>query len=255
MVVITIDTRETELIDFFQKRTEQLNGKGILWKIAMLEVGDVWIQNDSNSVQLAFERKTFNDLASSIKDGRYREQKARLLSQFPANRITYILEECSTYFIWTTEKTQIYHLATSAYGSFILHTMYRDGIHVYISKNTEETALFLIELALRIEKNPTMMEGNQGSSSSYIDVCSIKTRKMENNTPFICFQMQLGQVPGISSKIVSILCQHTQCQSMKDWIQKLNSFSENTERVTYLSTIPGIGKKKAELLLTYFGYA
>ena len=36
---------------------------------------------------IIIERKTVEDLAASIKDGRYREQKARLLKHFSKNQI------------------------------------------------------------------------------------------------------------------------------------------------------------------------
>ena len=44
-----------------------------------LDVGDVVLTGDSGAVVL-IERKTWADLAKSLTDGRYAEQKARLLS-------------------------------------------------------------------------------------------------------------------------------------------------------------------------------
>ena len=45
-----------------------------------LDVGDVVLQTDDGGAALVVERKTWADLASSLTDGRYAEQKARLLA-------------------------------------------------------------------------------------------------------------------------------------------------------------------------------
>jgi ERCC4-type nuclease len=136
--------------------------------------------------------------------------------------------------------------------------MFRDGLRVYVSKNLEETGLFLIEVAMRIQKDPSAFEiksfSSTSATTSYTDICAIKTRKIENITPIVGFQMQLGQIPGISAKISKLVMESTQCTSMKDLILILNTFSNENERVNYLSNIPGIGKKKAETLLMYLGF-
>ena len=45
-----------------------------------LDVGDVVLKTDDGGTALVVERKTWADLASSLTDGRYAEQKARLLA-------------------------------------------------------------------------------------------------------------------------------------------------------------------------------
>ena len=46
----------------------------------VLPIGDVLIQTNEGKDVLIIERKTFADLLSSIKDGRYEEQSYRLLN-------------------------------------------------------------------------------------------------------------------------------------------------------------------------------
>ena len=50
-----------------------------------LELGDILVKYD-NELLLIIERKTLSDLASSVKDGRYKQQKIRLLNNFPKHK-------------------------------------------------------------------------------------------------------------------------------------------------------------------------
>lgn len=258
MITVTIDNRESQLINLFEQQTDILKEKNIEWTKQNLEIGDIQIHNDQCTISYIFERKTISDLAGSIKDGRYREQKARMLSKYPSTKITYILEEISTNQLWSSaSQTHMMGISKIAFGSFIIHTMFRDGIHVYISKNTEETALFIMETAYRMIKHPELFEhikDEQQSSTTYTDVCQIKTKKQENVTPEICCVLQFGQIPGISSKLAKVIMEHTNSKSMREWIMNLEVHVSYEEKVKYILSIPGFGKKKAETLLSYCGY-
>ena len=89
--ILYIDNRESGLIENFKEFGANL--KQFRVEVCALKVGDILIsrnvpcepKSDSNSdiyknAVLIFERKTCADLLSSINDGRYREQKSRLLS-------------------------------------------------------------------------------------------------------------------------------------------------------------------------------
>ena len=80
-----LDTREADLI-------AQLGGT-----VKALPVGDIWIgTNDEGILEggLIIERKSIRDLEASILDGRYREQRGRILSfcQEKKTQAMYILE-------------------------------------------------------------------------------------------------------------------------------------------------------------------
>jgi len=62
-------------------------------EIKQLEIGDLILCDDSDNILIVFERKSIGDLASSIHDGRYKEQSERL-SNFPItnHNIIYIIE-------------------------------------------------------------------------------------------------------------------------------------------------------------------
>src|ERR1051325_1842011 len=62
-------------------------------QIKNLDIGDIHIIDEHEILIAVFERKTINDLMNSLSDGRYHEQKARLLSQEnPSLRNYYIFE-------------------------------------------------------------------------------------------------------------------------------------------------------------------
>ena len=49
--------------------------------VAQLPVGDIWIGSpETNEYAVVVERKAVADLESSLSDGRYREQRTRLLA-------------------------------------------------------------------------------------------------------------------------------------------------------------------------------
>ena len=92
MVEIIIDSRELKLKEIISK---DLN---LNIEFKNLDLGDIVFKKNDKEI-LIVERKTINDLYSSIRDGRYKEQKIRLLSNSNAN-LFYILEgnidECNT---------------------------------------------------------------------------------------------------------------------------------------------------------------
>ena len=102
MFSIVIDNREIKLIELF-KSFEIPNFK---LSVKPLKIGDILILNNSENLDIEtcsdeemykhvltiFERKTCQDLLSSINDGRYREQKARLIANFNLNQICYLIE-------------------------------------------------------------------------------------------------------------------------------------------------------------------
>ena len=67
-----IDNREPQsIIEILKLRISN-------FKLCNLDIGDYQILDDNDNIILIFERKSLNDLISSIKDGRYNEQSFRL---------------------------------------------------------------------------------------------------------------------------------------------------------------------------------
>ena len=77
-MLIKIDYREKDLI---QKITTILSERAlghITLQSENLPLGDIIICEDNGSEKIILERKTLQDLAASIRDGRYKEQSFRL---------------------------------------------------------------------------------------------------------------------------------------------------------------------------------
>jgi len=78
--MITVDNREHHLI-------AALCAHNIQHTVAQMPLGDIRIGDE-----WLIERKTISDLTSSIVDGRFEEQRARLRAQVPHIRVGYLIE-------------------------------------------------------------------------------------------------------------------------------------------------------------------
>ena len=112
-MTLVIDNREKALIT-------KLKEKNIEFEIKQLDIGDIQFLDNKNTIKLIFERKTISDLASSILDGRYKEQGFRLDKHSLHNHnIFYIIEGNIQYFKSKYQKIT----ADSLYSSLLLNSM------------------------------------------------------------------------------------------------------------------------------------
>jgi ERCC4-type nuclease len=149
-LVVHIDFREKELYEVLKGRAAELP-----FGIASqnLEVGDVMIGLESGQPLLVMERKTLSDLASSNRDGRYREQRARLLSvKGQGVAIAYIMEIGSG---WSNELNRIWPgkvIETTLY-SIVLRLQLRYGISVLQVKDTAGTIALIGQLCKMLQED------------------------------------------------------------------------------------------------------
>lgn len=259
-VRVVVDTREPAL---WQAFTDRLSAKdGIELEQRPLDVGDVLLQLKKEDLwidMVLFERKTMPDLTASIKDGRYKEQKVRMLSLLPAHRITYIIE--GGYIIGNSGYG--YGLSPSVYTGLYANTMYRDGIHVLYVRNTNETAQWISQVAEKLVAKPDCfdndrmmliggceVEGGAGTGdTAYASVCKAKVKKLDNINPKTCYLLQLAQIPGVSHKIADNIAEAY--PTMSHLCQELDKCASREQRVQLLAKLPLIGKKKAETIVDY----
>lgn len=172
-IELEIDNREQKLIQLLD----------IQFSIKQLDIGDIIIKLN-NQIIIAIERKTMNDLFCSIKDGRYKEQKFRLLSLQKENII-------SMYIIEGVNKNQ-------NTLSAMVNTIIRDKLYVFRTYNLQETVNTIKTIIKNIKKYIEIFNEKNLQSIDYIDHISVKKNQCNNNDIY-CLQLQ--QIKGISSKI------------------------------------------------------
>ena len=196
---IKIDFREKDLI----AKINDLNKENSLIKVKTenLEIGDIIICNDKNEEIFIIERKTLQDLAASIRDGRYKEQGYRLSNcEVPNHNIIYLLEgNINTY------KSSKYGrpISKETLFSTITSLIYSKGFSIYKSLDLIESAEFLLQMTNKLGriKEPAYYKSATNDSAlvpqdNYLDVC--KRVKKNNITPDNIGGIMLCQIPGVS---------------------------------------------------------
>lgn len=228
--VITIDVREHDLIELAKTANISI-------QTAQLPIGDILIQHAEQT--LVFERKTIADLAASIKDGRYSEQRQRLKSTYPFHRVTFLIEGNAT--TLRTNPTTC-RIPSKTIVSALVSAQYRDGFHVYHTSNPSDTLWYLQQIAERMgDKTNLETECKEEYGASL----RVKTAKRDNVTPELCYLLQLSQLPGISMT--------TAKEIAKMYPTMRSLLSGITDKgVKAFADVDGMGPKRAKLFCEYF---
>ena len=143
---LIIDNREHSLFDKCKTLIENDTGY-VTIESQVLHLGDILMKTDEGKDVMIIERKSFSDLLSSIKDGRYEEQSHRLknASGFPSHNVVYIIEGMFSTLRTLLEKK----LVISAMASL----NYFKGFSVIRTSSVHETAEMLIYMADKIDRN------------------------------------------------------------------------------------------------------
>jgi ERCC4-type nuclease len=233
---IKIDCREHDLIKQIHKMMEEIpRFKDIKIEIISLPIGDIIIENSKESIKLLIERKSINDLLSSIKDGRYEEQSYRLTSYEHHNHnIIYIIEgdiNRPKSFLNKSNDKQTVHSA-------ILSLNYYKGFSVIRTFSLEETAFYILNSTNKIGKeNDKDMsyysENNQhtqpATCKDYINV--VKKVKKDNITPENINEIMLCQIPSISSTTAKAILE--KYKSITNIIDELKKDTNCLKNITY----------------------
>ena len=122
------------------------------FKTNNLNLGDIHFYYNSNLI-LLIERKTMSDLASSIKDGRHREQKFRLKTQKKNCKVLYLYEGTPTDF-------KFQKVSKQTLISAINNTFIRDGFFI-----KETVNIINIDFILQMWQNKKLGDQNIFNSS------------------------------------------------------------------------------------------
>jgi ERCC4-type nuclease len=152
--MLILDNRETKLIELIKASTEFK----IPYTTENLQIGDIIIrhQNTANTqttYNIILERKCITDMIASIKDGRYKEQKIRLLAEVAKNNntnqtiIAYILEGSQNELRLPQDKTML--------NGSIISSLFRDKIPLIRTYTLQETLNIITRLHERLSKDYT----------------------------------------------------------------------------------------------------
>ena len=209
-----IDFREKGLINLL---------KCLKPTVASLAVGDI-ICSYENDTEWVMERKTADDLAGSIIDGRWVDQTARLMT----SGYRYV------FFVVEGDLSST-HLPHETLIGACLNAELRPGSHLVRTTCIEETALVTKQLADKLACGPPgIPSGIQPKS------------KRERNEETVWIR-QLMCIPSISERIARLLLEHFgNLRELQDALEDLNRFPK-----IRLNDRTCIGKARLKMLARY----
>lgn len=236
MYRLIVDTREHDLIMTIPKLIEQYKVP-IEMVVEALDIGDIELQRDTETV-CVFERKSLTDLASSITDGRYKEQSLRLKEacELPDSSKYYILEGDMMRYKPRTRGRPVTRAVL--YGA-ITSLTYSKGFHVLKTSCLQETAELLVRFADKVrrideekkgeaEKIRTLHEtkGKDGKDEYAHVVHKVKHKNITpENIGVIC----LSQIPYVSTTIAKELIRVY--GTLRQCIEKVCTHPEELETI------------------------
>ena len=114
-----------------------------------LPLSDIILKDENDRELVLIERKSINDLASSIQDGRYNEQSYRLdNTEIHNHNIIYLIE--GNLSMWRNRYSRI---TQDTIYSAMVSLMYYKGFSVFRTYTLVETAEFTLNMALKINKS------------------------------------------------------------------------------------------------------
>jgi crossover junction endonuclease MUS81 len=267
---IKIDSREKDLqnkVSFYISSIPAFRNLKVI--VEPLPIGDIIISKNNEDV-LIIERKSVNDLLSSIKDGRYEEQSYRL-NGLPLHNhnIMYLIEgdfnKMNAFRDTKMEKLTLF--------SAIFSLNYYKGFSAIRTFTMDETALFICNCTTKLMKGettnrkafylnknvaaptvvaeekaeidssdsteefPEQTEEDKDNGKEYISM--VKKVKKENITPENIDEIMLCQIPGVSTATaVSII------KKFNSIAKLIKSLEENEKCLADVTNINGKGQSR-----------
>jgi ERCC4-type nuclease len=249
---ILVDTRERALADAL----ESLSDCTFRVDRKVLDVADIQIvavrgldsrpDDEDEEVLLAIERKTGLDFAASVRDGRYHEQKRRLVDAVGSDRVAYVLEgrmmHTRRFVEWEDARVR----------GCLLSLLMKHRTPVVCTLDVVDTAAFIVAAAKQ-QQAIVLSPPSDKERTSYetLAVRAASACKRRNVDARMCFLQQLCQIPGISTVIANHIAESaggaTCMRQLFEWIDAQPDYAS---RVAALCTIPMIGPKTAANILT-----
>lgn len=237
---LLIDYRESAFINKLSEysyiendvlKTVEINNIEISYKITSLSIGDFIIQSDLSNIdtiEMIIERKSIKDLCASITDGRFREQKSRLLDSVKdSSKITYIIEgNTKIQVLEGVEKQNI--LSQNIINGSILNLIYKHNYRVVQTENKLDTFNNILLLYKKF-KNGDFKNDNTNRTVELVT----KSKKISDNK----ILNQLCLISGVSSKTANVIINEMKFTTIQDIIEMYLSKSLEKEREEMLAYI------------------
>jgi crossover junction endonuclease MUS81 len=265
--MLIIDIRESKLIDLIKTKAPMP-----LYETVNLPIGDIIIRHSDSGItyEIILERKCMTDMIASIKDGRYKEQKIRLLAEMNSSanknktktKIAYLLEG-------SMDELRLPQDKTILIGSIISST-FRDNIPILRTVSLQDTLDMISRLHDRLIKDykdffpliadtlsslpaDTQQHDSQPAALQYarqeiiqntqntnipianVYLQSIKKNKKDNMTPAVWNMNCLCGIPGVSSAIAIKIAERY--PTIRSLLEAYQSCSDSASRELLLADI------------------
>ena len=258
-MLIRVDTREDALHSMFQMNLNQAPCEKAVHVLRSesLAVGDVILSSaDGETDYIVFERKSLQDLAASIRDGRYKEQSLRLqaVPNVDNHNIVYIVEGD-----FTRYNERFSKIGKVALQSAMCSLNYYKGFSVIRTMSIMETYEIIQSYANKLAASPApyghyhrdftiptiptttinvpdtntdstannnnnAFSEDSSASPSYCSVLKVKQVKCENITPQNIGEIMLCNIPGVSNKTAAVIMKkYTTLRALMEALQTCGS--------------------------------
>jgi ERCC4-type nuclease len=181
-----------------------LRAFGVSLETAALAVGDFQITGPDGTPLLIGERKTLADFAASNTDGRYREQRARLLAARAATgcALVYLLEGT-----WTGDDSRVVtghgRVTEGLLRRLTTRLQIRYGMPVLAASSVAESARWIMTLLSQLQDEVTVFRPAEGEATAAVMAGftgALSTVKKENRTGGSVAAAMLSAIPGLGEK-------------------------------------------------------
>lgn len=229
---LEIDSREVAIINKLKNDTNFVEENVI---IKSLPLGDFIIGD------IIIERKSLNDLISSILDGRYKEQSNRLIQCLGEYKVYYFIEGDmdTSLFLFNNSSNSI---SKSTIISCIYSLTYEKGMNVLLTKDIDDTIFYIKQFH---KKNNITRKSNSSNIS--------KSKSTSINTENIS-KIMLSQIPYVSDMTCEII--FSKFKNIKELIYAIGEDNEilNNLTIDKDGKQKKINKKAVQNILHYLDF-
>lgn len=226
-IQLDIDYRERGIIELIEGKDDDV-------KVCNLVIGDFLIK-EGDTIQYVIERKTVLDLASSIVDGRFREQKQRILESIQdSSKVIYIIEG-------RRNKEKYGGISKKIIDSAIINLTLVHKYNVICTEDEKDTLTQVLSICDKLKDN----------KFGTIQTGPVKLKKKSTSLVENVFVNMLSMIPGVSLNIAKKI--EEEYKSMNELM--IGYINDSTLKEKLLSNIQVTPKKKIGDVLSKKIYA